>query len=62
MIEKTAYKHLETDIEFRERVLKELGDAAKYWTFDLGIASGEFLDKLTWDVFKKQRRIVQVWP
>lgn len=54
-----VYKSLETDTELRERVLKDLGDAGKYWRYDLEHASGDYLEAIVWDCFKKQRRIVE---
>jgi len=34
-----VYKSLETDAELCERVIKDLGIAAKYWRYDLEHAS-----------------------
>lgn len=59
---KIGYLHLETDDEYRERVFTELGENAKYWRYDLGLAKGLYLDTMTWDLFMKQRRIVEVLP
>ncbi len=54
-----CYKSLETDAEFRARLLKELNARAHRWRFDLEGAVGDFLDKFAWDTFMKQRKIVE---
>lgn len=59
---KLGYLHLETDAEFAKRILDGLGKAAMYWTHDLTNVKGEYLDAIVWDVWKKQRKLIEVYP
>lgn len=52
---KLAYKRLETDTEFVERVRKTF----KWWC---PWQTGESLDNVTWESLKMQRKIVVVYP
>ncbi len=56
MIVKPAYKRLETDEEFRERIVKLYP-----WAWMQGSA-GVVLDDQAWHNWKMQRRILEIFP
>lgn len=60
--EKLGYKHLETDVEFQDRILTDPTLNTRYWFYDVKNAEGDFLDTLVWEAFKRQRKIVEVFP
>lgn len=60
--EKLGYKRLETDVEFQDRILTDPTLNMRFWAYDVKIAKGDFLDTLVWEAFKKQRKIVEVFP
>ncbi len=62
MPEKPAYKRLETDVEFRDRIYAMLGGKAVYWRYDLDGAAGGRLDEIVLAMWQKQRKIVEVFP
>lgn len=57
---KLAYKRLETDAEFQERVAAhpQMYYAGRF----LKDYSGQHLDDFVWDVTRMQRRIVEIFP
>lgn len=60
MVKKPAYTRLETDDEFRARVAS-LIDSGWARTYAAGL-HGERLDTYVWDVYRKQRKIIEVYP
>lgn len=57
---KLGYKHLETDVEFRTRAAPMIVD--RWVRIGLENFSGEQLDIYVWDVLKRQRQIIEVFP
>lgn len=57
---KLGYKHVETDAEFRARTSPMIVD--RWVRVGLESYSGEQLDIFVWDVLKRQRQIVEVFP
>jgi hypothetical protein len=60
---KPAFKRLETDAELRGRIILDLDPShVAGWLYDLNGARGEKLDNLAWAFWKKQRRILEIFP
>lgn len=61
MPEKLAYKRLETDAEFSERILNHIGRSSykKSWIYGM---SGIILEDTAWVHWDMQRRIIEVFP
>jgi hypothetical protein len=60
VVKPLAYTRLETDDEFRDRLMPEIpGGWAQGYVKKL---AGEELDKYLFDVCRQQRKIIEVYP
>lgn len=59
MVKPPAYTRCETDAEFIERVRDRFYGWSRTYLADL---RGEQLDTYVWDVIRKQRKIIEVYP
>jgi hypothetical protein len=64
---KLAYKHVETDEEFANRIVHECPRDFPYtyqrqYLYDFKGDKGDQLDTYVWDVAKRQRKLVEVFP
>lgn len=58
-MDRPGYKHVETDVEFKARVVPDMNTwCASHARYLLG----NELDIFVWDVLHKQRKIVEVFP
>ena len=55
---KLIYKRLETDAEFAQRV----NNGPMYYQGSFDQVVGDALDEAIWNIFGKQRRIIEVVP